>query len=426
MADIQFKEIKNGVAIITPNGHEYVYTVYPWRMDKIDVNDLGKISLREESYDDITFNKECGTVRLTKENKKLLITAKLLANINKNINNNGRFVISSNELKNKIKMFIELAYKNQFKEFGYETDLSYDDYISLSFLENIPNKTISQIVMENQEGYLTKILKELTAIALEEGISNTIIKQLHNMNDWFPYVTRDDFATLRKYNKQITHMIETQDKKIQAIKNDIEVINNSIPRYLINWLTSNTIGLKIRNKYAVPSNKIEIPVIARAINELEFMCNEMQLSHMDYIKDKSYGEFMIGYEHLEKEFENFKEKHKFEMFAKRQHNLPEYNKVIDGHKIDLVIPYTYSDCQKIGTDFHNCFSGYEWSNYLVTGSCYGCALYKDNKPYICLDVSTKTNKIGQFLYPCNDSISNTDTIARTVFNELQNLFNNIK
>jgi len=425
MANIQFKEITNGVAIITPNGHEYIYTVYPWRMDKIDVNDLGKASVREENYDDITFNKDCGTVRLTKENKKLLTTAKLLANINKYIDRN-RFNINNDKLKNKIKMFIELAYKNQFKEFGCETDLSYDDYMRLSLLENIPNKTISQIVMENQEGYLTKILKELTVIALEEGLSSTIIKQLHDMNDFFPNLTKDDFAIIKKYNKQITYMIETQDKKIQAIKNNIDAINNSIPRYLTNWLTSNTIALRICNRYAVPSNKIEIPTIVRVINSIELMCNEMQLSHMDYIKDKSYGEFMIGSEHLEKEFEDFKEKQKFEMFAKRQHKLPEYNKVIDGHKIDLVIPYTYSDCQKIGRDFRNCFSDYEWRNYLVNGSCYGCALYKDNKPYICLDISTRTNKINQFLYPCNDSISNTDTIARTVFNELQNLFNNIK
>lgn len=421
MADIQFKEIKNGVAIITPNSHEYVYTVYPWRMDKIDVNDLGKVSVREENYNDITFNKECGTVRLTKENKKLLTTAKLLTNINKNIND-----ISSNELKDKIKMLIELAYKNQFKEFGYETDLSYDDYMSLSLLEDIPNKTISQIVMENQEGYLTKILKELASIALEEGISSTIIKQLHDMNDYFPFITRDNFATLRKYNKQITHMIETQDKKIQAIQNEIDAINNNIPIYLTNWLSRNNIALKIRNTYAVPSKKIVVPVIIKAINNLEVMCKEMQLSHIDYIKDKSYGEFMIGYDHLEKEFKDFQEKQKFEMFTNRQHRLPEYNKIIDGHKIDLVIPYTYKDCQKIGKDFHNCFSDYEWRNYLVTGTCYGCALYKDNKPYICLDISVQTNKIGQFLYPCNSSISNTDTIARTVFDELQNLFNNIK
>lgn len=427
MADIQFKEIKNGVAIITPNGHEYVYTVYPWRMDKIDVNDLGKASVREEDYNDVTFNKECGTVRLTKENKKLLATAKLLANINKEIENERYF--DNNELLiNKIKMFIELAYKNQIKDFGRDTDLSYDDYRKLKLLANIPNKTISQIVMQNQHRNLTDILIQLMMTTLEEGISNTIIKQIINKNDYYPYLAEDDFTILRKYNKQVTHMIETQDKKIQAVQNDIDAIIHSIPIHLTNWLPNGAIqkAFQIRAECNNPSNEIRIPVIVQKIDEIEFICKEMELPPMDYIKDKSYGEFIIGYNRLKKEFEDFKEKHKFDMFTKRQHKLPGYNKIIDNHKIDLVIPYTYKDCQKIGKDFCNCFGEYEWRNYLVTGVCYGCALYKDNKPYICLDISTKTNKIGQFLYPCNSSISNTDTIARTVFDELQNLFNNIK
>ena len=428
MADIQFKEIKNGVAIITPNGHEYVYTVYPWRMDKIDVNDLGKVSVREENYNDVTFNKGCGTVRLTKENQKLLTTAKLLANINKEIEENNRYFGNNELLINKVKMFIELAYKNQVKEFGRETDLSYDDYRRLSLLENIPNKTISQIVMQNQGRNLTDILAELMSTALEEGLSSTIIKQLHNMNDQFPYLAKDDYTILKKYNKQITHMIETQDKKLQAVQNDIDAIIRSIPIHLTNWLPNDAIrkALKIRGEYNIASNKISIPAILGAIEDIEYICNEMELPHMDYIKDKSYGEFEINYSHLKKEFEDFKEKHKFEMFNKRQHKLPEYNKIIDDHKIDLVIPYTYADCQKIGRDFHNCFSEYEWRNYLITGERYGCALYKDNVPYVCLDIDTRTNKIHQHLYPNNNSIGLRDTIAKTVLNELQNLFNNIK
>ena len=428
MADIQFKEIKNGVAIITPNGHEYIYTVYPWRMDKIDINDLGKVSVREGSYDDITFNKGCGIVRLTKENQKLLTTAKLLANINKNIEENNRYLGNNELLTNKIKMFIELAYKNQVKEFGRDTDLSYDDYRRLSLLKNIPNKIISQIVMENQGRNLTDILKQLMFTTLEEGISNTIIKQIKDMNDYFPNLIADDFTTLRKYNKQITHMIETQDKKLQAVQNDIDAIVRSIPIHLTNWLPKDAIqkAFKIRAECDNPSNKIRIPVIVQKIGEIEFICNEMELPLMDYIKDKSYSEFIIGYNRLKKEFEDFKEKHKFEMFDKRQHKLPEYNKIIDNHKIDLVIPYTYKDCQKIGKDFCNCFGEYEWRNYLLPGTCYGCALYKDNEPYICIDISVKTNRIGQALYPCNSSINKSDTIAKTVLNELQNLFNNIK
>lgn len=428
MADIQFKEIKNGVAIITPNGHEYVYTVYPWRMDKIDVNDLGKVSVRERSYDDVTFNKGCGTVRLTKENQKLLATAKLLANINKNIESSYNSGHYSNELVNKVKMFIELAYKNQVKEFGRETDLSYDDYMRLSLLEDIPNKTISQIVMENQEGFLTKILTRLMFTTLEDGISNTIIKQIKDMNDYYPNLTRDDFTTLKKYNKQITYMIETQDKKMQAVQNSIDAIIHSIPIHLTNWLPNDAIrkAFKVRAECDVLSNQIRIPVIVQKIDEIEFICNEMELPLMDYIKDKSYSEFIIGYNRLKKEFEDFKEKHKFDMFAKRQHKLPEYNKIIDNHKIDLVIPYTYKDCQKIGKDFCNCFGEYEWRNYLLPGTCYGCALYQDNEPYICIDISVKTNRIGQALYPCNSPINKSDTIAKTVLNELQNLFNNIK
>lgn len=428
MADIQFKEIKNGVAIITPNGHEYVYTVYPWRMDKIDANDLGKVSVREENYNDVTFNKGCGTIRLTKENLKLLTTAKLLANINKEIVQNNRYLGNNELLINKVKMFIELAYKNQFKDFGRETDLSYEDYRRLSLLESIPNKIISQIVMENQYGKITDILTRLMFTTLEEGLSSTIIKQIHDMNDQFPYLTKDDYATLKKYNKQITYMIETQDKKLQAIQNNIDAIIRSIPIHLTNWLPNDAIrkALKIRGEYNIASNKISIPEILGMIEDIEYICNEMELPYMDYIKDKSYSEFEISYNHLKKEFEDFKEKHKFEMFDKRQHKLPEYNKTIENHKIDLVIPYTYADCQKIGKDFHNCFSEYEWRNYLITGEYYGCALYKDNEPYICLDIDTRTNNIRQHLYPYNNSINSRDTIAKTVLNELQNLFNNIK
>lgn len=422
MADIQFKEIENGVAIITPNGHEYVYTVYPWRMDRINSGDIGKASLQNGEYRDVSFNKECGFLRMTKENKRLLSIAKLLANVNSYIVNND-----NKKLNDKIKLLIELAYKNQIKDFGCETNLSYYDYNRIPLLANVSNKAISQIMMKSTHKKLTEILTELIYAPLTNDVSSTIMKQLYATNDIY-YLNENDLATLKKYNKPITHMIETQDKKIQAVQNDIDAIIRNIPIHLINWLAiSNTQDIfKIRGDYNVPSGQIRVSTILPKISDIEMMCKQMQLSHMDYIKGKSYGDFIMDYYQLRQDYKTFQEKYKFELFAKRQHKLPEYSTTMNGHKINLVIPYTYAECQKIGKDFHNCFSEHEWRTFLSTGLRYGCALYKDDAPYICLDIDTETNEIHQALQPCNSNIHKADTIAKVVLKELQNLFNNIK
>lgn len=424
MADIILKEIENGVSITTPNGHEYIYTVYPWRVDKIDPNDLGKAAFRNHNYSDITFNKECGTLRRTNTNVAMLNIAKLLADVN-------RFLLNdeiNEEHQKKIILAMELAYKNNNASFGLACGLSNGDRILLKNLKQVSTKHISQTATKKYND-LGQFLQEAILLSLgNDKLPPILLKQISlTTNNSSALFQPEKFDMLTKYKNEIEHMLTVQDKKVQSVQNAINNIINSIPNCIKDWLYYQPQrALAINDDYTKTCEQISITKILDKLSFVEKVCTEMKISNTDYIKNKSYSEFLIGVKKLEKVYYDYREKRKFELFKERQQKLPKYNKIIDGHKIELIIPYTYKDCKKIGNDFHNCFSDYEWNGYLLNGQRYGCALYKDNKPYICLDVDVKCNAIRQYLYPCNTHIDRKDEIAKIVKNELQDLFLDIK
>ena len=425
MADIILKEIENGVSITTPNGHEYIYTVYPWRVDKINREDLGKTALNTQHYNDITFNKECGILRRTNANVAMLNIAKLLANVNKFIHND----YIDEEHKKKIILAMELAYKNKITTFGLVSELSLSDETLLKNLKYVPTKNISQaIAQEKKYNDLAQFLQAAILLSLKSKLSPTLLKQISlTTSDSSMLFQPNKFDMLTKYQQEIEHMLTTQDKKVQDIQNTINNIIDNIPNYIKDWLYHQPQrALVIDNRYNQACKTISIIDIIDKLSFVEKTCTEMAISNADYIKNKSYSEFLIGIRKLNKIYDDYKAKRKFELFKERQQKLPKYSRIINNHKIELVVPYTYQDCQKIGNDFHNCFSDYEWSSYLATGMRYGCALYKDNKPYICLDVDVKSNVIRQYLYSWNTDVEHNDEIAKIVKNELQNLFLDIK
>ena len=425
MADIILKEIENGVSITTPNGHEYIYTVYPWRVDKINPADLGKTALRNQQYGDITFNKECGTLRRTNANVAMLNIAKLLADVERFMHHD---YVDDEEHKKKIILAMELAYKKGIASFGLSCELSKGDEILLRNLKCVPTKNISQAIAKKEKyNDLAQFLQEAIMLSLKDKLPPTILKHILTRGDGSILFQQEKFDMLMKYQKEIEHMLTTQDKKVQDIQNTIHNIINSIPNYIKDWLyNAPARSLIIDDKYNKTCELISITDILDKLSIVDRTCTEMAISNADYIKNKSYSEFIIGVKKLGEIYQDYKEQHKMELFKKRQQKLPQYNKIIDNHKIELVIPYTYQECQKIGEDFHNCFAEYEWSSYLSRGERYGCALYKDNKPYICLDVDVECNAIRQYLYTWNTHIDRKDEIAKIVKNELQDLFDNIK
>ena len=425
MADIMLKEIENGVSITTPNGHEYIYTVYPWRVDKINPADLGKTAVRNKDYNDITFNKECGTLRRTNRNVAMLNIAKLLADINRFMYNDGM----DEEHKKKVILAMELAYKNKVATFGLAYGLSDGDRVLLRNLKYVSTKNISQAIAKKEKyNDVAQFLQEAISLSLKNKLSSTILKHISlTKSDSSALLCQSTFNLLVKYQKEIEYMLTAQDKKVQEIENIVNNIMNSIPNYVRGWLYYKPQSVfKIKDEYKKTNKQISLIEIIDTLKYVERTCTEMGITNTDYIKNKSYSEFLISADELKKVYKDYLEKHKFELFEKRQQKLPKYSKTIDEHKIELVIPYTFKDCKKIGEDFHNCFGAYEWNEYLITGVRYGCALYMDNTPYICLDIDIGTNVIHQYLYSHNRSIGRVDDIAIMVKNELQNLFLNIK
>jgi len=424
MADIILKEIENGVSITAPNGHEYIYTVYPWRVDKIDVNDLSVTSFYNHRYNDITFNRKCGTIKRTHVNMAMLNIAKLLADVNKLIYNNEM----DEELQKKIILAMELAYKNKIANFGANSELSYTEKILLENLKDVSTKNISQAITKKKYNDLGQFLQEAITLSLKDKFPPTLLKRLVSSgSEISELLSPKQFDMLTKYKNEIEYMLVEQDKKVQEIQNTINNIINNIPNYIKDWLEyepRNT--FKIKDSCCRTSKDICLTTIINILGNIEKSCADMEIPTTDYVKNKSYSDFLISADKLAKVYKDYRERHKFELFTKRQERLPEYSKIIDEHKIELVIPYTYQDCQKIGRDFHNCFSDYEWRNYLGTGQRYGCALYMDGRPYICLDIYTNNNTISQWLYSHNRYVPSNDEIAKIAKKDLQELFNNIQ
>jgi hypothetical protein len=424
MADIMLKEIENGVSITTPNGHEYIYTVYPWRVDKINPADLGKTAVRNKDYNDITFNKECGTLRRTNKNVAMLNIAKLLADVN-------RFMYNAEldeEHQKKIILAMELAYKNKVATFGLAYGLSDEDRVLLRNLKYVSTKNISQAIAKKERyNDIAYFLQEAISLSLKNKLSSIILEHMQlTKSDSSALLHQSTFDMLIKYQKEIEYMIVTQDKKVQEIENIVNNIMNSIPNYIRGWLYYKPQSVfKLKDEYKKTNKQISLIDIIDTLKYIERTCAEMGIANTDYIKNKSYSEFLISADELKKVYKDYLEKHKFELFEKRQQKLPKYSKIIDEHKIELVIPYTYKDCQKIGNDFHNCFGAYEWNEYLITGQRYGCALYMDGQPYICLDIYTDNNIINQYLYSHNRYVPSNDKIAKIAHKDLQELFNNI-
>ena len=425
MADIILKEIENGVSITTPNGHEYIYTVYPWRVDKIDADDLSVTSAYNHRYNDITFNKKCGTVKRTHVNVVMLNIAKLLADVERFMYND----IDNEEHKKKIILAMELAYKHRIANFGANSELSYAEKALLRILKDVSTKNISHAIYKKAKyNDLSQFLQEAIALSLKDKLPPTLLKCLVSSGcEISTLLSPKQFDMLIKYKNEIEYMLVEQDKKIQEIQNTLNNIVNSIPNYIYDWLEYRPQNIfKIKDSCRKTCREIDLTNIICILDDIEKFCTEMEIPITDYVKNKSYSEFLISANKLSKVYNDYKERYKFELFKKRQQKLPQYSKIIDDHKIELAIPYTYQDCQKIGEDFHNCFSEYEWNNYLSIGHRYGCALYMDNHPYICLDVDVESNTIRQYLYSHNRNVRSTDEIAKIVKNELQNLFLDIK
>jgi hypothetical protein len=234
MADITLKEIENGVSITTPNGHEYIYTVYPWRVDKINPDDLGKTALHNQRYNDISFNKECGILRRTNANVAMLNIAKLLADVERFMHND---YVDDEEHKKKIILAMELAYKKGIATFGLACGLSTGDEILLRNLKCVPTKNISQAITKKEKyNDLAQFLQEAIMLSLKDKLPPTILKHILTRGDGSILFQQAKFDMLMKYQKEIEHMLTTQDKKVQDIQNTINNIINSIPNYIKDWL----------------------------------------------------------------------------------------------------------------------------------------------------------------------------------------------
>lgn len=291
--------------------------------------------------------------------------------------------------------------------FAKYLDVEFDVYL----LRDFSLKEISLMIKDVKEkGFENKSINQLLCIYRSQFDSEKITKMLDFIKSPFlKELTLKQYNTAKELKRDITDIEKYYKFLVQDIKKERQT-EKTIEEYRIKL--SNTIQEITAANPLFVNDYFDITLVTKAhsnydiyrylnyYKHIDELCSTLKVTRktnpMTYVELKSYIQI------LEDEYSAFK----YKIFADNQKRL---NAEWSNKEYEIIIPYTYNDCVKIGNMFHNCFSTIEWRNYFATGYRYGACIIEKatKKPLICLDIDIKTKEIVQYLAPYNYTPKNT-------------------